>query len=190
MTTHEPVLMRLTGHQAAFALTPAAHDELLAYLTGARRALVDDPDGDESVRDLEVSIGEHLATLGGDAVTESQMRSTLATLGPVVSDEDERTAAPGRGERSRPWRRVLEGKWLAGVCLGISAATESNVAWVRALTVVVTLVIGVLLAPFGQYVVLTYLGLVALTYLALGLALPPVRSLAEYRAEYRRLRER
>lgn len=180
MTTHEPVLMRLTGHQTAFTLTPGAHHELLNYLADARRELAEDPDGDESVRDLEVSIGDHLATLEGGTVDDSQMRSTLDSLGPVVSDNGE-LATSGHGGGNRPWRRILDGKWLTGVCLGVAAATESSVSWVRALYVGVTLLIGALLAPSSNFVMLSFFGLSVLVYLALSLFLPPVCSLAEYR---------
>ena len=86
MTNETPVSMRLTGHQKPFRLTPSAHRELLSYLANARDELADDPDGDETVRDLEASIGDQLSALGDNPVDAGQMRSTLNQVGPVVSE--------------------------------------------------------------------------------------------------------
>ena len=86
MTNETPVSMRLIGHQKHFRLTPSAHRELLSYLADARDELADDPDGDETVRDLEVSIGDQLSALGDNPVDAGQMRSTLNQVGPVVSE--------------------------------------------------------------------------------------------------------
>ena len=61
------------------------------------------------------------------------------------------------------------------------AATEANVARVRAIYVAVTLVGGALLAPFSEYVMLIFFGLSVLIYLTLSLLLPPVESVAQYR---------
>lgn len=180
MTDENPVSMRLTGHQKPFSLTPIAHRELLSYLADARHELADDPDGDETVRDLEVSIGDQLSALGGSPVDAGQMRSTLSQVGPVVSGSEE-PDTKGVEDQVPTWCRVLDGKWLTGVCLGISAATEANVAWVRAIYVAVTIVGGALLAPFSEYVMLVFFGLSVLVYLALSLLLPPVESVAEYR---------
>lgn len=173
-------LMRLTGHQAPFRLTPAAHHELLSYLAEARRELAGDPDGDETVRDLEVSIGDQLSSLEVSPVDVGQMRSTLELVGPVVS-EPGKLAPEAAGDQVPTWCRVLDGKWLTGVCLGIAEATELNVAWVRAICAAITIVVGALLAPFSDILMLTCFGLSVLTYLALTLLLPPVGSVAEYR---------
>lgn len=180
MTDANPVSMRLTGHQKPFRLTAIAHRELLSYLADARHELAGDPDGDETVRDLEVSIGDQLSTLGDGPIDADQMRSTLSQVGPVVSAPS-KPDPKGSEDQVPTWCRVLDGKWLTGVCLGVSAATEAKVAWVRAIYVAVTLVGAALLAPFSDYVMLVFLGLSVLTYLALSLLLPPVESVAEYR---------
>lgn len=180
MTSENVVPMRLTGHQSPFPLTPEAHQELLGYLDEARAALVADPDGDETVRDLEVSIGDHLDALGEDPVGRNEMRTTLDEVGPVVSGSGE-TGPAGADPAVPTWSRILEGKWLSGVCLGVSAATQSSVAWVRAIYVLVTLVGGALLAAFSDFVMLIFFGLSVLLYLVLSLLLPPVASVDEYR---------
>lgn len=180
MSAENHVQMRLTGHQAPFSLTPAAHEELVRYLAGAREGLAGDPDGDESVRDLEASVGDKLASFCGSAVSEGQMRSTLRQFGSVVGGP----GGPGTNgaDVSAPkWCRVLDGKWLAGVCLGVSATTEASIVWVRIMCVAVTLLAGALLSAFSVYVTLVFLGLVVLVYLTLTLLLPPVESVAEYR---------
>lgn len=179
MKDANPVSMRLTGHQKPFRLTAIAHRELLSYLADARHELSDDPDGDETVRDLEVSIGDQLSALGDSAVDADQMRSTLSRVGPVVG-EPGKPGPTGAVGRVPTWCRVLDGKWLTGVCLGISAATEAKVAWVRAIYVAVTLMGGALLAPFSGFVMILFFGFSVIVYLALSLLLPPVESVAEY----------
>lgn len=72
MTNETPVSMRLIGHQKHFRLTPSAHRELLSYLADARDELADDPDGYETVRDLEVSIGDQLSALGDNPVDQAR----------------------------------------------------------------------------------------------------------------------
>lgn len=180
MTSGNFVTMRLTGHQAPFTLAPAAHRELMDYLADARAELADNPDGDEIVRDVEVSIGDHLGGRGESPVDQDRMREILDQVGPVVS-EPASIEPTGNRYPAPTWCRILEGKWLTGVCLGISAATRSSVAWVRAIYVAVTLVGGALLAPFSDYVMLVFFGLSVLLYLAMSLLLPPVSSIAEYR---------
>lgn len=64
MTMEQATHMRLSGHADPFPLAPAAHQQLLRYLDGARGTLSGDPDGDEILRDLEVAIGDELGRLG------------------------------------------------------------------------------------------------------------------------------
>lgn len=180
MKAQTPVSMRLTGHEQPFRLTPTAQRELLNYLADARQEMAGDPDGDETVRDVEVAIGDKLSALHTEPVDAEQMLSTLKQVGPVVSEP----ASPGTKSvdaNAPTWCRVHEGKWLAGVCLGVSTATEASVAWVRTIVVGATLVVGaflyvILLSPF---LTLVLFGLSVALYLALSVLLPPVASVSD-----------
>lgn len=86
-----------------------------------------------------------------------------------------------QGMGPRPFRRIVEGKWLTGVVLGLATRAEFSVVWVRALTVVVCLVGAALFAPWreGDLMVMA-LGACVLTYLLVSLLLPPVPSVPHY----------
>lgn len=174
-------LMRLTGHSTPFRMTPEAHRELVTYLSDARAALVRDPDGDESVRDVEVAIGEHLQALGDGGIADDDlMRAILDRTGPVVPVRHE-GASPDSGVRQGGWRRIVKGKWLTGVCLGVATRSGLSPVWVRSLYVAISFVVGSLLAPLaGGYVMLGWFGFSVLVYLALSLLLPPVDSVEAY----------
>ncbi|MER5458314.1 PspC domain-containing protein [Micromonospora sp. NPDC002389] len=159
------MVIRLTGHTAAFPATPDARDALRLYLDEAHRALRGDPDADEIVRDLESAIGDRLSTHTGDGpVTSARMAAILAEFGPVSPARPAPPPAEGR-PRGRFWCRINEGKWFGGVCLGIAAYGEFRVDWVRTVVLLLTLFTG---------------GLLAVAYLVLMLVLPVVPTVAEY----------
>lgn len=171
-TNTTPVQMRLTGHSNPFSLTPAAHDELLRYLEQARDRLAGDPDGDESVRDLESAIGDTLTSIGEEAVSADRMRSMLGEMGTIAGEPS--TPSPTESGPAAPrWCRVGDGKWIAGVCAGVAAATRASVTWVRIAIVAIMIVATVLLLPFGHYVVLVFLAAYVLAYLVAAVVLPP-----------------
>lgn len=161
-TTH----MRLSGHAGAFALTPAAQQHLVQYLADARAALAADPDGDETIRDIEAGIGDRLVELdaAGTPIDEAQMSAVLTDAGPVKVERT--TAQSGAAARGPFWCRIQEGKWFGGICLGIAARGGFRVDWVRTVVLLLALVTG---------------GVLGLVYLVLLLFLPPVSSVEEYR---------
>lgn len=167
---------RLTGHATAFPVAQEAHATLRRYLEEARAALRGDPDSDEVVRDLEQAIGERLSALKPTAkhpIGSDQMRVILHEIGPVNQDPvpvDPSVANASRVRtvsvpRGRFWCRIDEGKWFGGICQGIAARGNFDVAWVRTVVLFLLLVTG---------------GIVGLIYLALLLVLPEVPTVAEY----------
>lgn len=164
-TTH----MRLSGHAGAFPLTPAAQQRLVQYLADARAALAADPDGDETIRDIEAGIGDRLVELdaAGTPIDEAQMRAVLTEAGPVKVDVKVERTTTQRGAAGRGpfWCRIQEGKWFGGICLGIAARGGFRVDWVRTVVLLLALVTG---------------GFLGLVYLVLLLFLPPVSSVEEY----------
>lgn len=174
--------MRLTGHSRVFSLTEEAHADLLDYLTEARTALAAEPDADETLRDLEASLGDQLDPLyrePNDVVDAAQMTVILNQSGAIVADALEKsTTAPPRGPF---WARIVEGKYLGGVCLGIAARGEFNAAWVRGIAGAVVFLIAGILAPLGEGTpMLLFLAAAIIGYLVLLLVLPPVASAREY----------
>lgn len=160
--------IRLSGHIDAVALTAAAHERLLRYLAEARAALIADPDADETVRDLEASLGEQLRPLtesSGKPVDDAQMRRVLSEAGAVESQHPTTDTHDGP-PRGPFWCRIDHGKWFGGLCLGIAARGEFRVDWVRTIAIFLALITG---------------GLIGVVYLALLLFLPRVETVEEYR---------
>ncbi|WP_335991265.1 PspC domain-containing protein [Glycomyces sp. MUSA5-2] len=133
----------LSGHSGAFPLTADAKRQLVAYLGDARSAVGPGPDGDETVRDIEMAIGDRLRAAldrGATGVDESEMARILAETGPVEAGP----AATGPGAADRgfsggrlPWLcRVEEGKWFGGLCLGLAIRSDLRVEWVRVFAIV------------------------------------------------------
>jgi phage shock protein PspC (stress-responsive transcriptional regulator) len=157
--------IRLSGHTDAFALTAAAHARLLRYLADARLALHADPDGDETVRDLEATIGEHLGHILDTPVDDTRMSRTLAGIGTVEHQQPVNSLLVDQPQGG-PWCRIDEGKWFGGICAGIAARGDLRLDWVRTIAILLLLVTA---------------GLAGLVYLALILFLPHVATVEEYR---------
>lgn len=163
----ELITVRLTGHETLFLLTRGGYAILQGYLDGARAELPDDPDGDEVVRDLESAIGDRLAALRSttvDPISGEQVRAIVGDIGAVQTEQPLQERGHGV-PRGRFWRRIEEGKWLGGICLGIAAYGHFRVDWVRTVVLLLTLFTG---------------GLLAVIYLVLLLVLPVVPTMAEY----------
>ncbi len=162
----------LSGHADAIELTPAAHERLLAYLAEARTALVTDPDGDETIRDIETSLGDQLRSVADSTrrpIDDVEMIRLLTEAGAVESQHPT-TPAPLGPPRGAFWCRIDQGKWLGGLCLGIATRGEFRVDWVRTVALLLALATG---------------GLLAIVYLVALLLVPRVESVEDYR----RLRE-
>lgn len=184
MNQQDTIMMRLTGHQSTFPLTPGAHQQLLQYLANTRKALAEDIDQDETVRDIEVSIGDHFKSTEDGVIDERRIQAILDQMGPATSSEAEAAASDTADptitpastveEGPRPWRRIQEGKWLLGVCNGFATAYGFSVSWTRALFVAIPLLIFVLLnAPLLS-------GIAGIVYVVLAVILRPVDTYARY----------
>lgn len=180
MNQNNTVMMRLSGHQAPFPLTESAHAELQSYLTNSRDSLASDADRDEIIRDIEASIGDHLAETSADVISGEQMLATLDRVGPVVSGTPGTPALKAQ-RNHRPVRRLQEGKWLTGVLNGIAAARGLSVYWVRGIYVAISFLAGGLLAPLGEgYPMLFVFGVAIAAYLIATVALKPIDTREDY----------
>lgn len=160
--------MRLSGHSQTFVLTPDAHRKIFDYLAASRRHLSDDPDADETIRDLEASLGERLSVLttsNGEALGDSEVAAALDTLGDV-EPEAAKVFADDAAPHGPFWCRIVDGKWFGGICVGIAARGDFRLDWVRTIAIFLMLLSG---------------GLIGFVYLGLLLFLPRVATVAEYR---------
>ena len=159
--------MRLSGHSGAFPLTAEAHSLLIGYLTSSREQLSNTPDADETIRDVEVAVGDRLqALLGspGGTIDDHQMTEVIRTLGSVQPDSDYSTQT-GSVPRGRFWSRINEGKWFGGICVGLAVRGHLRLDWVRTIRILLMLLTG---------------GLIGIAYLALWVFLPCVATVEEY----------
>jgi phage shock protein PspC (stress-responsive transcriptional regulator) len=142
------ITVGLTGHDRQFRLHEDAYDALRQYLDQAGARLGEDPDRAEVVGDLERSIGDRLAALAGpgDRVLEAgDIGAVLEEVGAVeVGAGTPSAAAVPVGAVARPPKRRLyrirQGQSFAGVCNGLAAYSDIDVAWVRTIFFFATLV--------------------------------------------------
>jgi phage shock protein C len=154
------IVIGLRGYADQFRLDEGAYDRLARYLDRAAARLYDDPDRAEVLGDLERSVGDKLAVLlGADdrLVTAADIDGVLEEIGAVDTGRDPVLAEVGERPRARRLHRIREGQQIAGVCNGLAAYAELDVAWVRTLFVVGTVVTA---------------GILGLVYIALAFILP------------------
>jgi len=153
------IIIGLAGHDERYRLNEDAYGRLARYLDEAGSRLRNDPDRAEILDDLERSIGDRLtALLGADErlLVAADIDGVLEQIGAVEAGRDPaatETVLP----RGRRLYRIRGEQKVAGVCAGLAAYSELNVAWVRTLFVIGTVVT----AGFG-----------ALVYIALAFILP------------------
>jgi len=163
------IQISLSGYSRTFQLEEDAYAAIQAYLDQARSRLKRDPDRDEVLRDLEQSIGEKLAqSLRAEnrVINRREMEVVLGEVGAVNTGNGD-AADPVQFSRPRRLCRIEEGKWFFGVCKGLAAYSSISVEWVRSIFVIVSVFTG---------------GAPILIYLILALALPVVRTNADYNA--------
>jgi phage shock protein PspC (stress-responsive transcriptional regulator) len=84
--------------------------------------------------DLERSIGDNLAALNGSGdrvVPAADIESVLDEIGAVDTGSGPAPSEEPSTPRPRKLQRIREGQQLAGVCNGLAAYAEVDVAWVR-----------------------------------------------------------
>lgn len=162
------IQISLSGHPAMFQLAEDAYAALQSYLDRARSRLKRDPDRDEVLRDLEQSIGEKLAALlhsENRVINRREIDTILEQVGVVNAGSSEGAAAVASPDRRL--YRIQEGQWLFGVCQGLAAYSSIDVAWVRAIFIILSVFTG---------------GLPILLYIVLMFVLPVARTHDEYMA--------
>jgi phage shock protein PspC (stress-responsive transcriptional regulator) len=142
------VSISLNGN--AYQIEEGGYDALHAYLETAQTRLHDDPDRAEIMADLEQAIGEkcnrYLSSHKG-VVTSEEVTQILAEMGPVDgqaaaagtpggASDSQRSAAGGPGAAAdgattKRLYQIREGAMISGVCTGLAAYFNVDVAIVR-----------------------------------------------------------
>ncbi len=141
------VTINLNGNP--YQLEEPAYDALRAYLDRARAALAADPDQSEVIRDLEQAIADKCGgylSPSKSVVNASEMTRILEEMGPVEGESTDAPRAesavpPGYGPTKRLYR-IKDGAWIAGICSGLAAYFDIDVAIIRLLAVFVGLFTG------------------------------------------------
>ena len=154
--------IHLAGHPSPFRLDEDAYEALRSYLDRAWAGVADAADQAEVAGDLERSIGAKLTDrMGAETriLMLADVDAVLADIGPVGGTDVPPAARPVARPRRRRLYRIREGQQFAGVCTGLSAYSEIDVAWIRTIFVVGSLV------TVGAFLIV---------YLALAFILPVV----------------
>ncbi|HVN26161.1 MAG TPA: PspC domain-containing protein [Candidatus Paceibacterota bacterium] len=163
------ITINLNGR--AYQLEEAGYETLRAYLDQAAAKLQGNPDKDEIMADFEQAIADKCdAYLGShkNVIGAAEIDEIIKKMGPVDAGGGERAAADapnaGRAGGTLPPKRLFqirEGAWISGVCNGLAAYFNVDVALVRILFVL----LGILTHGFGvaAYVILMILMPVART---------------------------
>jgi phage shock protein PspC (stress-responsive transcriptional regulator) len=139
------VSINLNGN--SYQLEEPAYDALRAYLARAESALADNPDKAEIVRDLEQAVADKCAaylSAHKSVVSADEMARVLDEMGPVEADareEPRKQAGPTEPPQKRLYR-IRDGAWIAGICSGLSAYLDIDVAIVRLIAVVLGVITG------------------------------------------------
>ena len=169
---HTVISVDLAGQERPFRLHEDAYAALRQYLDHARARLGGVAESAEVIEDLERSIGERLAALGGptDRIIEAgDVAAILEEVGTVDLGTDGRgpigLAGTGRHPAKRRLYRIRESQQIAGVCTGLAAYADLRLDWVRTIVVALTLLTA---------------GVFILAYLVLMFLLPVIGTRAEW----------
>lgn len=155
--------LALAGHRGAFPMSAEARVLILDYLAQARTAMGPSAAGDETVRDVETAIGDQLQSIldDGGQIDRNVTTRVLEQFGPIFPDEE-----PAPVAHAPFLCRIVEGKQISGLCLGLATRTDVRVDWLRSIAVILGLLSG---------------GLLVVAYLVALLFAPRIRTTGEYR---------
>ncbi len=137
------IAISLNGN--AYQIEEGGYDALQSYLESAQAKLHEDPDRGEILADLEQAIAEkcnRFLSAHKSVVTTEEMQQVLAEMGPVdgqsgtdsaQASSDSHKSADGATSDSTTRRlyQIREGAVISGVCKGIAAYFDVDVAIVR-----------------------------------------------------------
>jgi phage shock protein PspC (stress-responsive transcriptional regulator) len=132
----------------AYQLEEVAYEALRGYLTSAAAQLKDNPDKTEILADLEQAIAEKCGAFlnpGKDVLTATEIDAIIQEMGPVdgpTPEAETKKEKTSQQDVNAPKRLYLirEGAFFAGVCTGLAAYLNLDVAIVRVAFVALTIV--------------------------------------------------
>ena len=130
-----------------FVCEQDAYAILQKYLERSAHALKDDPDKDEILADLELSMAGHIAELSKELVVDkSTALKVIDLMGEVAQEEKDTSvhgASPDSSAQDKSWEEKLRSifkkplykdrsrKIVDGVCSGIARTVDIDPLWVR-----------------------------------------------------------
>lgn len=132
----------------AYQIEETGYNHLRNYLDQASQKLVNDPDKDEIIADLEQAIAEKCGVYMNthkNIITSTEIEEIIKEMGPVDNTETSKEqSAEAKTETTSPKRlyRIREGSMIAGVCNGLAAYLNWDVTIVRIIFIALTLLTG------------------------------------------------
>jgi phage shock protein PspC (stress-responsive transcriptional regulator) len=168
------ITINLNGR--AYQLEEQGYSNLQNYLADAAKHLENDPDQDEIVADLEQGVAEkcdRLLNAGKTVVTEKEIAQVIEEMGKVEGQEEEKKTE-GNDEKKTEIKtkhlfRLREGAIIGGVCAGLAAYFNVDVAIVRLIFIILTFVTG---------------GGMIIAYIVMMIILPQAETAAEMAAAF------
>lgn len=131
-----------------------AYDLLMGYLERAKKALKKDPDAEEVLADLELSMATHLEELSSGLVVDKHVAEKVISImgevdpGDDAKDDDyEKQEAELQGEWERvkkifkrPITKDRSRQVVDGVCAGIARSIDIDPFWIRVVFVFLTFI--------------------------------------------------
>jgi phage shock protein PspC (stress-responsive transcriptional regulator) len=141
------ITINLNGR--AYSLEETGYDALRKYLDQAAAKLEGNPDKDEIMADFEFAVAAKCdARLSSrkNVVTTAEIEEIIKTMGPVDTGAKETAAGDAAASENAshaypgPKRlyQVRQGAWITGVCNGLAAYFNLDVALIRVLFVLVS----------------------------------------------------
>lgn len=137
----------------AYQLEESGYALLKNYLDEAEQKLASNPDKTEIIKDFEQAVAEKAdkrLNFQKTVITEAEIIEIISEMGPVEGEEPTNTGARSEerdanlkakeSSASKRFYRIREGKIIGGVCTGLSAYFNVDVAIIRLIVILFALV--------------------------------------------------
>ncbi len=131
----------------AFTVEIEAYANIRTYLQRSEKALTGNPDKDDIMEDLELSLAGHFEkhTTDGSVVDVALAKRVIGTIGEIESDSASDADTPNppsnsfRDALKHPIYKSHDDEIVAGVCSGVAHAFNVDPLWVRIACIVLTI---------------------------------------------------
>ncbi len=130
---------------AVFHIEEDAYETLQNYMINLKKHFGNSDEGKEITADIEARIAElftEKSTEDKHVITKEWVNEVIETMGTSenFAEENEESPLPGQGKRKRRLYRDPEQSILGGVCSGLAAYFNMDLAILRIITVVAVLI--------------------------------------------------